>query len=112
DADAPRHPRELFEGDRIGQRVEAGAADLLGIRHAQQPQRRGLADDLVRELTGSLEVIDDRSDASLRKVADRATNLLVLPGEREIHGRETPGARLDVASTDKRRDRALGWPPS
>ena len=86
DADAAGDSGELLDGDRVGQRVEPGASDLLRVRNAQQTQRCRLADDLVRELTLGFELVDHRGDPPLGEVPDRPANLLVLPGEREIHG--------------------------
>ena len=41
--------RQLLDRDRVGERVAAGAADLLGERDAHQPELAELGDDLVRE---------------------------------------------------------------
>ena len=69
DADAAAGSRELLDRDRVGETVEAGATDLLRVRHAEQPEPGGLADDLHRELALALELIGDRADAPLGKVA-------------------------------------------
>ena len=104
-ANAARHPGELLDGDRIGERVEAGASHLLWIRDAQQAQRCRLADDLVRELALAFELVNDRRDPPLGEVAYRPANLLVLRGEREIHGRRDPRMRDEIGANESTQPR-------
>ena len=49
DRDGRVDPRELLDRDRVGERVAAGAADLLRERDPHQPELAELGDDLVRE---------------------------------------------------------------
>ena len=91
DPDAPAGAGQLLDGDGVGQGVEAGAAELLRVRDAQQAQLGRLADDLVRELALALQLVGDRHDLALGEVAHRAPDLFVLRAEGEVHAR-TPFA--------------------
>ena len=66
DRDRGVDPRQLLDGERVGERVGAAAAVLLGERDAHQAELAELGDDLVREATSS------RSSSS----ATGATSLL------------------------------------
>jgi hypothetical protein len=78
DPDAATRPAELLDSDGVGERVQPGPADLLGVRDAEEAEVGGLADDLVRELPLPLELVGDRRDAPIGEVAHRAADLFVL----------------------------------
>ena len=85
DRDGGVHARELLDGDRVGERVAAGAADLLGERDPHQPELAELRDDLVRERLRAVELLRDRRDLALGEVADGAADQLVVGREVEVH---------------------------
>ena len=62
DRDRRVDPRQLLDGDRVGERVGAAAAVLLGDRHAHQPELGQLGDELVREALLAVELLGHRRD--------------------------------------------------
>ena len=70
--------RELLDGDRVGQRVAARAAVLLGERDPHQPELAELGDDLVREALLAVERLGDRRHLALGEVADGAADQLMV----------------------------------
>jgi hypothetical protein len=80
-------PRELLDGDRVGERVGPRAAVLLGERDAHQPQLAELGHDLVGEPLLPVELLGHRGDLLLGEVADGAADEVVVGGEVEVHGR-------------------------
>ena len=69
------------------ERVGAGAAVLLGNRHAHQAELGELGDELVREALLAVELLGDRCDALERELADRVAEELVLRLKVEVHCR-------------------------
>ena len=55
-------PADLLDRDRVGQRVEAGAALVLGDRDAEPAELADAPDDLDREAALALVLVDDRRD--------------------------------------------------
>ena len=53
---------DLLDRDRVGERVEAGAALVLGDRDAEPAHLAEAADDLDREAALALVLLDDRRD--------------------------------------------------
>jgi len=101
DPDASRDAGQLLDGDRVGQRIETRAADLLGVWHAQQPQAGRLADDLGGELAATLHLVGYGCDLALGEVADGAPDLDVRRGEGKVHRFASLAARL-VDTTARR----------
>ena len=56
------HAADLLDGDGVGQRVEPGAALVLGDRDAQPAELADPPDDLGREAPLALVLVDDRRD--------------------------------------------------
>ena len=79
---------DLLDRDRVGERVEPGAALVLGERDAEPAHLAEAADDLDREATLALVLVDDRRDLLDHEVADRRAQERVLGGEVEVHARE------------------------
>ena len=73
-AERDRHrrvdPAELLDGDRVGERVAAGAAVLLRERDPHQVELAELGDDLVREPLLAVELLGDRLDLGEGELAD------------------------------------------
>jgi hypothetical protein len=92
-------PRQLLDGDRVGERVGSGAAVLLRERHAHQTELGQLRYELVREAVLAVELRGDRSDPLLRELANGRPNELVLGREVEVHS----GEERRVASSTIRR---------
>ena len=92
------HPSELLDRDRIGERVEPGAAFVLRDRDPQPAELADPAHDLGREAPLALVLIDDRGDLGEHEVADRLAEQRVLRGEVEVHDPErTIGQRFSDA---------------
>ena len=53
---------DLLDRDRVGQRVEPGAALVLGDRDAEPAELADAPDDLGREAALALVLVDDRRD--------------------------------------------------
>src|SRR3954447_369277 len=87
DDDAERSPdaRDLFDGDRVGESIETGAALLLWEGDAQQAHRAKLGDDVGGEATLLLVLVDLADDLALQEIADGSAEQLVLGGQFEIH---------------------------
>ena len=79
------HARELLDGERVGERVAAAAAVLLGEGDAHQVQLPQLGDDLVGEGLRAVELLGDRRDLALGEFAHGAADQLVVGGEVEVH---------------------------
>ena len=84
-AERAPHPADLLDGDRIGQRVEAGPALVLGDRDAEPAELADPPDDLDREASRALVLVDDRRDLGEHEVADRVAQEDVFRGEIEVH---------------------------
>ena len=96
---APDAP-DLLDRDRVGERVHAGAALVLGDRDAEPAHLAEPPDDLDRELVLALVLLDDRRDLLLHEVADRRPEQLVLRGEVQVHRPErTKGLHATAAAT-------------
>ena len=89
DDQAERAPdaADLLDRDRVGQRVEAGAAFVLGERDAEPAQGAEPVDDRAREASRLLVLVDLPRDLAEHEVADRLAEEGVLRGEVEVHGR-------------------------
>ena len=89
-------PPDLLDRDRVGERVEAGPALVLGDRDAEPAELADPADDLGRKPSRSLVLVDDRRHLGDHEVADRVTQEDMLRREVEVHRRErtTGTARL------------------
>ena len=85
DADGRVDPGQLLDGKRIGERVGAAAAVLLGERDAHQPQLAHLRHQLVWEGLGAVELLGDGADLVAREVAHRVADQALFVGEREVH---------------------------
>ena len=85
DRDGRVDARQLLDRDRVGQRVGAAAAVLLGDRHAHQPELGELGDELVREALLAVELLGDRRDLLERELTDGVAKELVLRLEVEVH---------------------------
>ena len=79
------HARQLLDGQRVGERVAAAAAVLLGKRDPHQVQLAELRDDLVGERLRPVELLGDRRDLALGELAHGAPDQLVVGGEVEVH---------------------------
>ena len=85
DADRRVDPGQLLDGERVGERVGAAAAVLLGERDAHQPQLAHLRHELVGEGLGAVELLGDRRDLVAREVAHRVAEQALLVCELEVH---------------------------
>ena len=81
--------RQLLNRERISQRVGAAAAVLLRERDAHEVELAELADDLVGEGLGPVELLRDRRDFAFREVAHGALDQLVVVREVEVHRRDS-----------------------
>ena len=97
DRDGRVDSRQLLDRDRVGERVGAAAAVLLGDGHAHQPELGELLDELVGEAVLAVELLGDGRDLLLGELPDRAADELVLFGEVEVHA-----ARRSASSTIRR----------
>jgi hypothetical protein len=86
--------RELLDRQRVGERVAARAAVLLGERDPHEPELAQLGDDLVREALLAVELLGHRRDLVAGEVADGLLDEAVVVGEVEEHGAESSGAPL------------------
>ena len=77
---------DLLDGDGVGERVEPGAALVLGDRDAQPAELADAADDLDREPSLALVLVDDRCDLGQHEVADGVAQQGVFGREVEVHG--------------------------
>src|SRR6266566_3605016 len=111
DRDRRVDPRQLFDCDRVGERVGAPAAVLLRDRHPHEAELGQLAHELVGKTVLTVELGGNGSNALFSELAHRPPNELVLFGEIEVQnqraaeGPETPeSARVSRAasSTSKR----------
>ena len=78
-------PADLLDRDRVGERVEPGAALVLGDRDAEPAELADAPDDLGREAALALVLLDDRRDLGRHEVADRVAQQRVLRREVEVH---------------------------
>src|SRR5918994_6207602 len=65
--------------------VGAATAVLLRIGDPHQPELTELANDLVREPLGAIELLGHGPDLALGEVAHEAPDVLLLGGEVEVH---------------------------
>ncbi len=83
-AQRDRHRRvdagELLDGERVGERVAAGAAVLLGKRDPHQVELAQPADDVVRERVRPVELLGDGRDLLLGELADGSLQETVMVG--------------------------------
>ena len=89
DRDRRVDPGELLDGDRVGERVAAGAAELLGEGNPHQAELGHLRHELVRETALAVELLREGRDAVDRKRAHGVAEELVLGREIEIHARRS-----------------------
>ena len=78
-------PADLLDGDRVGQRVQAGPALVFGDRDAEPAHLAEALDDVDREASGPLVLVDDRLDLLDHEVADRLAEEGVFRREIEVH---------------------------
>ena len=76
--------RQLLDRDRVREGVCAGAAVLLGNRHAHHTELRELRDDLVREPALAIDLLGDRRDLLDGELPHRGSQQLVLVVEVEV----------------------------
>jgi hypothetical protein len=81
------HPclRDLFEDDRVGDRVDGDAPVLLGHQHSEQAHLLHLVDDLFRVAAGQLPLARDRADALAGKIAHEVPERGLLLRKLEVH---------------------------
>ena len=89
DRDRRVDARELLDRDRVGERVAARAAELLGERDAHQPELGHLRDELVGKPALAVELLGDGRDAIDGERAHGVAEELVLGREVEIHARRS-----------------------
>jgi len=77
--------RELLDGQRVGQRVGARAAVLLGKGNAHEVQLAELGNQLVGDGLGAVELSGHRRHLALGELPHRAPDQLVVVGEVEVH---------------------------
>ena len=85
DADRGIDARQLFDSNRVKQRVATRATDRLWERNPHQTKRRHLLDDLVREAMLAIDFLCDRPDLRLGKVAHHGAKVLTFNRQIEIH---------------------------
>jgi len=85
DAQRPPNARQLLDRDRVRERVEPGTALLFGERDAEQAHRAKLGDDVRREATLLLVLVDLVDHLALEEVADGSAEQFVLGRKFEIH---------------------------
>jgi len=85
DRDRGVDPGQLFDRDRIRERVAAGAAVLFRDRDAHESELRELGDDFVGEAVLPVELFRDRGDPFRCELANRPADELVLLREVEVH---------------------------
>jgi hypothetical protein len=78
DRDRRVDPRQLLDGDRIRDRVAAGASVLLGGSGAHEPELGELGDELVRESARDVELGRDGPDALAGECSDGVADQLLL----------------------------------
>ena len=81
---------DLLDRDRVGEGVEAGPAFVLRDRDAEPAHLTEPADDVDREASISLVLVDDRRDLLDHEVADRPAEQLVLGRQVEVHEPRVP----------------------
>ncbi len=95
EAERTPHPADLLDGDGVGEGVETGAALLLGDRDAEPAELADAADDLDREASLALVLVDDGCDLGEHEVTDRVAQEGVLGRQVEVHRSSVaPGLRL------------------
>ena len=113
DGHARVDPRQLLDRDRVRQRVEARAAQLLGHRHPHQAEPAERRDDRVGEAALAVELLGDRRDLALGDLAHGRAQGDLLVGEPLVH-RTPAGARRSAArrwAASSRRAAAGVGPP-
>ena len=98
DRDGRLDPCELFDGDRVRERVGARAAVLLGDRHPHQPEVCEPVDEVIREPLLAIELLCDGRDLLGCKRTDRLPDELVLVAEVEVQ-RESACASSTISRT-------------
>ena len=102
DRDRGVDPGQLLDRERVGERVAAPAAVLLGERDPHQAELAHLRDQLVGERLRAVELLGDGRDLVAGEVADGVAQQPLLVGELEVHAaaqttrlrrRATPPAR-------------------
>ena len=81
------HPADLLDRDRVGERVETRAAFVLGDGDPEPAELADPTDDLDREASIALVLVDDRRDFGRHEVADRVAQQLMLGRQVEVHRR-------------------------
>ena len=89
DAGRAAGARDLLDRDRVGQRVEAGAAVLLGERQPEEAQLGHLLHDVGGELLALVEVARTRRDHLVGEFARHLAHLVVFVVQQQ-HRRSAP----------------------
>ena len=89
----PPYPADLLDRDRVRQRVESGAALVLGDRDPEPAELADAPDDLGGETAFALVLVDDRRDLGRHELPDRVTEQRVLGSEVVVHWPEPTIAR-------------------
>ena len=84
-------PRELLDAERVGQRVAARAAVGLRDRHAEQAERRRLAQLGEREAAVRVQFLGHGSDHALGESPHRVAEQAMLVREIEVHSSHDTG---------------------
>jgi hypothetical protein len=82
------HPSDLLDGDRVGERVEAGAALVLGDRDTEPAHLAEPCHDVARKSPLAFVLVDLRRDFVQHEVADRLAQEAVFGRQVEIHRAE------------------------
>jgi hypothetical protein len=93
DRDGGVDPRQLLDGDRVRDRVAAGAAVALLDRYPHQPELGHLAYQLDGEARLAIELLRQGRDALARERADGVADQLLLWSEVEVHAARDPSRR-------------------
>ncbi len=84
DRDRGIDPRQLLDGDRVGEGVGARAPVLLRNGHPHQPELGELGDEVIRKTVLAIELRGDWGNSRLGEVADRVADELLLLGQVEV----------------------------
>ena len=89
----PPHAADLLDRDRVRERVEPGAALVLGDRDPEPAELADAPDDLAGEAAFALVLVDDRRDLGRHELPDRVAEQRVLGPEVVVHRPEPTIAR-------------------
>ena len=89
DADGAIHAREFFDDGGVFDVAKPRAAEFFGEDDAEEAHFRELGQDFLGKVRGFIPFEDVGGEFAFGKFADGLTQVLLLFGEREIHGRVT-----------------------